>query len=647
LLGVILKYLACVLALIIGFAPGWAYAQLPAPQTPPTYQTQDLKRLSIEELSQIDITTVSRRVEQLSHATAAVSVLRHEDLRRAGVTTLAEAVRLATGIHAAQVFGSGWAISARGFNISTANKLLVAIDGRTVYSPVFSGVFWESQDVLLDDVDRIEVIRGPGGTLWGANAVNGVINIITRPATDTRGFAVTAGAGTVDRGVAAIRYGAPVGAGGYRVYAQVRATDDREFVSGGSAKDDLQFAQTGFRFDSATSGATRWTVQGDLFSAVSGLADRADVRMSGGNVVSRLTHDFSATSAFQVQAYYDRTYRRVPLQYQASRDTFDVDTQQRLRVGNRHHVVFGAGARVSRGDDLGDGPGFFFEPQVRTSTLFSGFVQDEFAVVRDRLFVTVGTKIERNDFSGVEVQPTVRARWSVGRQTIWGAVSRAVRMPTRFDTDLRIRLGATGRLFLTGSEDFKSENVIAYEGGYRLHPADWLSLDLAAYTNRYTDLRSQELPLSFLDPIVLANTMNARTAGAEISATAQVFERWRLQGWYAYLWKEFSRDPGSRDATNGASEANDPSHVALLRSYFDLGKKAELDAVLRFSSALPAPALKAYAELTLRLGWRIRPGLDLSIIGQNLLHDRHEEFVAGTPREYLHRGVHLRATWRY
>jgi iron complex outermembrane receptor protein len=220
-------------------------------------------------------------------------------------------------------------------------------------------------------------------------------------------------------------------------------------------------------------------------------------------------------------------------------------------------------------------------------------------------------------------------------------------MPTRFDTDLRIRLAGTGRLFITGSEDFQSENVMAYEAGYRLRPADWLSLDVATYSNRYTDLRSQELPLSFTDPIVLANTLTAHTAGAEISATAQVMPRWQVQGWYAYLWKQFGRDPGSRDATNGASEANDPSHIMLLRSYFDIGKRGELDAVLRFASALPAPAVNAYAELTLRLGWRLRPGLDLSLIGQNLLHDHHEEFAAGTPREYLLRGVHLRAAWRF
>jgi iron complex outermembrane receptor protein len=371
--------------------------------------------------------------------------------------------------------------------------------------------------------------------------------------------------------------------------------------------------------------------------------------MSGGNVVSRITRTFSPKSELQVQAYYDRTYRRVPQQYRATRNTFDVDAQQRMQLRGRHELVFGAGARVSHGDDLGDGPGFFFEPQVRTSTLFSVFAQDEFALVANRVFLTAGTKIERNDFSGVEVQPTLRARWSAdARHTVWGAVSRAVRMPTRLDTDLRIRLpGSSGRLLLTGSEDFSSENVIAYEGGYRTRPLDWLNVDLAAYTNRYTDLRSQELPTTFVDPVVLGNTLTARTAGLEVSSTAQVLRVWQLNGSYAYHWKRFGKAPSSRDFTDGSSEANDPSHVAMVRSYLNLGRRTELDAVIRYSAALPNPAVKPYTELTLRFGWMLRTGFDLSVIGQNLLHDRHEEFAAGTPREYLHRGVHARVTWKF
>jgi iron complex outermembrane receptor protein len=369
--------------------------------------------------------------------------------------------------------------------------------------------------------------------------------------------------------------------------------------------------------------------------------------MTGGNLLTRMTHQFSPASSLQVQAYYDYTRRRVPLQYRALRHTFDLDVQQRLQHG-RHEIVFGGGARASDGDDLGDGPGFFFEPRTRLSTLFSAFVQDEVAVVTDRLFLTGGAKIERNDFSGVELQPTARVRWSPDDvHTIWGAVSRAVRMPTRFDTDLRIRLGNTGRLLITGSDAFVSENVVAYEAGYRTRPATWMSVDIAAFANRYTDLRSQELPEVPGEPIVLSNTLTARTSGVEVSATAQVGARLLMSGSYSYLRERFGRAPGSRDITGGASEANDPSHIGRVRASLDLATHLELDATIWFASALPAPAVPGYAEMNLRFGWRPRPAFDLSIIGQHLLHDRHQQFAAGTPREYVARGVHVLATWTF
>jgi len=637
-----------ILLMLLAVLPGPAIAQVAQTPVQTSYQTQDLKRLSIEELTQIDVTTASRRDEMLSETATAMVVIRQEDLRRAGVTTLAEALRLAAGVHAAQVFGQGWAISSRGFNISTANKLLVLVDGRTVYSPVFAGVFWESLDVFLPDVERIEVIRGPGGALWGANAVNGVINVITKTSSDTQGTFVRTGVGTENRGFAGARYGGKVRWGNYRVYGQFRAEDDREFVAGGSAKDDVQFGQSGFRMESTAQATVRWLLQGDVYTARSGLADRDDVKMSGANVLSRFTRAFSPSSRLQMQLYYDRTNRRVPNQYQGTRDTFDVDLQQQFSVGSRQDFVAGGGARVSHGDDFGDGPGFFFEPRVRTSTLFGAFLQDEISLKPDRVFVTVGAKVERNDFSGLELQPTGRVRFKIdAKHSLWAAVSRAVRMPTRFDTDLRIRIPNTERLLLTGSDTFESENVVAIEGGYRGQPRRWMSVDLVGFSNRYTDVRSQELPSAPGQPVVLGNTLNTRSAGAELMTSVQALPRWQLHGSYTYLWKRFEKDPGSRDFSNGVSEANDPAHQFRIRSYVDLGRKTELDATVRFTSALPSPAVERYAELMLRLGWQARPGLDLSLIGQNLLHDRHEEFAAATPREYLHRGVHFRVDWRF
>ncbi|MEO8259416.1 MAG: TonB-dependent receptor plug domain-containing protein [Acidobacteriota bacterium] len=618
-------------------------------QSPSAQSAQDLKRLTIEELADLTVTTAAKRIERLSDVAAAISVIREEDIRRSGATSLAEALRLADGVHLAQVYGPGWAISARGFNISTANKLLVLIDGRTVYSPLFSGVFWDVQDVVLADIDRIEVIRGPGGTLWGANAVNGVVNIITRRAADTPGGLVTITAGTETRAVATARYGGTTAGGtAYRAYAKFRADDEHVFATGVPAGDGVQFGQSGFRIESNAARTSFWSVQGDVYYGTEGLYDRPDTRLSGGNLLTRWTRRWSATSQFQAQVYYDRTNRRVQRQYRAGRDTVDVDTQQQLQLGSRHRIVFGAGFRASRGDDLGDGPGFFFDPQVRTSTLGSFFAQDDIVVKPNRLSVIAGAKLEHNDFTGFELQPNLRLRLTPGpRQTVWGAVSRAVRMPTRFDTDLRVRLPASDRLLLTGTAAFVSENVLAYEAGYRVRPAERVSFDLAAFANNYDHLRSQEPPAAPGDAVVLGNGLNARTSGAEIAATATITPRWQAHASYSYLWERFSPAAGSRDVSGGASEANDPSHLFSVRSSLDLPRRFELDAVVRYTSRLPNPVVEPYTELTTRLGWRATDRWELSLIGQNLLHDRHEEFAAGTPRELYQRAVSVRSAWRF
>jgi iron complex outermembrane recepter protein len=631
------------------WAAGAAAQSLDSSPQPSGPVAQDLKRLTIEELAELDVTSASRRLERLDQTAAAISVIRQEDIRRSGATTLAEALRLADGLHVSRTYGPGWAITARGFSIGTANKMLVMIDGRTVYSPLFSGVFWEVQDVVLADIDRIEVIRGPGGALWGANAVNGVINIITKRAADTRGGLVVGAGGTETHALTTVRYGGRVGAaGGYRVYGQFRADDDHVFATGAPGQDDFELGQVGFRIDSDDAAAASWSLSGDFYYGLTGLYDRPDTRLSGGNLLGRWTRRWSSTSEFQAIAYYDRTFRRVEQQYRATRDTVDLDVQQRLQAGARHSLVFGGGVRASRGDDLGDGPGFFFEPQVRTSTLLNAFAQDEIALTSDDLVLTLGAKLEANDFTGLEVSPTARLRWSPGAtQTFWTAVSRAVRMPTRFDTDLRIRFPASTRLLLTGSEDFASENVVAYEAGYRIRPARSVSLDITAYSNRYTDLRSQEPPAVAGAPFTLANGLRARTSGAEASAQFSLSTFLQARASYAYLWKDFSRAADSRDITGGTSEANDPSHLFSFRAYGELPGNFELDTFLRFVSELPQPLVGAYTELDVRLGWPIRPRFDLSIVGKNLLHDAHLEFAGGTPREEFERAVLVRATWRF
>jgi iron complex outermembrane receptor protein len=364
-------------------------------------------------------------------------------------------------------------------------------------------------------------------------------------------------------------------------------------------------------------------------------------------VLGRLTKRWSPTSQFQAQLYYDRTNRRVERQYRAASNTIDLDTQQQMQVGARHRLVFGAGLRYWHSDDLGDGPGFFFSPRIRTTRLVNVFAEDEIAIVPGRVSIIGGAKVERNTFTGVELLPSARLRVTPNaRQTLWAAVSRAVRMPTRFDEDLRIVL-PNGALLITGSSEFKSENVVAYEAGYRVRPSDWLSFDAAAFANRYDDLRSQELPAAAGQPVVLANGLAARTSGVEISASASITNWWQTHASYAFLRKTFSRDADSRDNSGGVSEANDPRHLFSIRTSIDLPSRMQADAMLRHVSSLPSPAVAAYTELSARLGWQVSNHLDLSLIGQNLLHDRHEEFAAGTPRELFERGLSLRGTIRF
>jgi iron complex outermembrane receptor protein len=616
-----------------------------AAQAQSSAQLEELKRLSIEELAETDVTSVSRRSERLVDTAAAVSIINGEDLRRLGVMSVPQALQLAGHLHVSRVSGPQYAVSARGFAITTANKLLVLIDGRTVYSPVFAGTFWEVQDLIMADIDRIEVTRGPGGAVWGANAMNGVINIITKRAAETRGTFINTAAATNMLGPWAIRHGGRLGsAGSYRAYAKVRFEDSHQLLDGTDANDDFDFGQAGFRIESAQTAAGFAILQGDAYTGTTELIDERESSVAGGNLLARWSRGLGTNTQTTVQAYYDHTYRRVPSQYRGTLDTFDLDAQH-TRNYRRHTLVVGGGYRQYRGDDLGDGPGFFFEPRERVSHRLNLFGQDEFAL-GGGVFVTLGSKFERNEFTGFEVQPTVRARWSGPQRSVWAAVSRAVRVPTRFDTDLRFRLPNSESLLLTGTEAFKSESVLAYEAGYRKLYGDRLSVDVAAYINRYDDLRSQELPTRAGEPIVLANMLNALTRGVELSTSVQVAPWWQTHGSYAYHWKELSFDAGSRDATRGASEANDPDHLFKVRSYMNAGP-LEFDVFFRAVSALPQPAVDAYREMDARLGWNVRPGWDLAVIGNNLLSRRHLEFRGGTAPELYERAVSVRSTWRF
>jgi iron complex outermembrane receptor protein len=609
-------------------------------------QSKDLKRLSIEELARIDVTSVSRRPERLSQTAAAVSVVNDEDIHRAGIVMLAEAMRLADAVDVARFNGGTWAVSTRGFNIGSTNKMLVLMDGRSTYSSLFGGTFWDVQDTFLEDLARIEVIRGPGGTIWGANAVNGVINIISKPVAETQGTALTLVGGENDRAIVSGRYGGRAGQGHYRVYGKYRMREAQALANGDSAHDELHFGQAGFRFDSNQTVRTRWSVWGDIYRGTNGFSDRPDGDVAGGNVVGRWSRG-TTDDHFSVQGFYDRSHRKVPQQFEETRHSGEMDAEQHF-VRGRHHVVFGGTIRAYRSDDLGIA-GFRFEPQVRNGWNVNAFAQDELTLMPQRAYLTLGSKLGRNNFTGLEVQPNVRIRYQPGaRQLLWAAASRAVRLPTRFDNDLRLVNPATGAVVLTASDEFETEGVIALEGGYRIQPLARVSIDTALFTNRYDDLRSQEFRQTPSPVVVLDNLLNARTSGVEIASGVQVAPFWRVRGSYAWLHKSLDFDESSTDPTGGIFEGNDPAHLASARSYVDLPRGVSFDAVVRFVGRRPAPVIPKYTELDLRAAWMVRPALELSIIGHNLLHDRHQEQASpNVPAFAFRRSIFARSVWRF
>jgi iron complex outermembrane receptor protein len=623
--------------LALGLAPP-AAAEAPA-------TASDLKSLSIEELMQIDVTSVSRRSERFSRVAAALTVITQEDLRRSGVTSLPDALRLVNSLHVARSTQGSWAVSARGFNSTTADKLLVLIDGRSVYTPLFAGVFWDVQDTMLEDVERIEVIRGPGATLWGANAVNGIINIITKRAEDTQGGLVTAGGGTEERAFGAVRWGGALGkAGHYRVYGKAFDRDPMVFVNGAESGDPMQMKQGGFRGDWRTSEADSFTFQGDAYGGELGQAGRPDTDLDGGNLLGRWSRHSSERSDLEMQVYLDRTHRKIPNQFEEHRDTWDVDLQHHVQLGARHDVVWGGGVRRTE-DRVGNSAALAFVPDRDRRDLFSLFAQDEIGLREDRLHLTLGTKLEHNESTGLEVQPNVRFAWTPDdRRTFWGAVSRAVRTPTRLDEDLE--LSAFGRAFLRGSREFESEKVIASELGYRVQSRPGLSFDAAAFYNVYDDLRSQESAPG--SPIVLGNKLNAETWGIELRSNFQILPWWRGQTGYSFLDKHLHFDPESTDRSAGQGEGNDPQHRFGVRSMMDLPGGVELDTWLRWVSSLPSPEVPGYVTLDVHLGWQAGRRLELALVGRDLLEGRHAEFGPATAsREEVERSLYGKATWSF
>jgi iron complex outermembrane recepter protein len=605
----------------------------------------DLKRLSIEELMRIDVTTAARRAEPIGTVDAAMSVITGDDIRRAGVTTIADALRLADGVHVGRFNNGTWAISARGFNANTANKLLVMIDGRTVYSPLFTGVFWNVLDYVLEDIDRIEVIRGPGAALWGANAVNGVVNIITRHSRDTQGTLVAVSSGNEDPLITAVRHGGTAGTLTWRAYGKFAGRDAQRFASGGDTGDPRRRGQAGFRLDGGADDGVIWLLKGDAFLSRDRFPDRPAGEFNELDLQGRWSIPAPGSSRVEIQSYYRREYRRVPRQLTHHIDVFDVDAQHAGVWARRHEVVWGGGARINRDGTTGSAA-LAFDPEDRTYDVLNVFAQDDIAIVPDRLFATVGAKYEHNAFGGGEFQPNVRARYLMPHsQIVWGALSRAVRRPTRFDTDI-VAFAPNGAVLARGSDDFVAESLIASEVGYRVQPSRLFSLEATLFNHQFTDLRSQDLPPTGF-PIVVGNSLEGESRGLELGVNVQPFEAWRTHLGYTWLDTEIRKAPGSRDVGGGTTEADDPHHLFSLRTSVDLPRGLEVDAMLRAVGALPNPVVPAYTELDLRVGWRARPHLDIWFTGQDLLHDRHPEFGADTPaRTEFERSLRLGITLR-
>jgi iron complex outermembrane receptor protein len=599
-----------------------------------------IKNLSVEELMDIEVTSVSKRPEKLSEVASAIQVITQEDIRRSSATTLPDALRLSPNLQVAQYNAYAWIISARGFNNVFSNKLLVMIDGRTVYSPLFAGVYWDAQSVVLEDVDRIEIISGPGGTMWGANAVNGVINIITKNAKQTKGLYASAAVGRQLHDQLTARYGGSIGSAiNYRVYAQ-RAEYNRTLNGAYQLNaDNWYLNQTGFRLDYDGNKADKLSFQGNLVWG--------NERTSPGHSsfdhqdgMAQWSHAFSEESSLQVQAYYDRMWRRdVPGTFNDQLQTYDIDLQHHFKLSKTQQVVWGAGYRHMMDNAQNTTAIVGFIPAIRTLRLYSGFVQDEIQIV-PTVRITLGTKLLHNDYTGFELQPSARLAWTPGnQQTVWAAVSRAVRTPSRIDVDYRIPAYEAPPTVpqIAGGPDFVSEKLIAYELGYRVQADQRLSLSLAAFYNTYDDLYTVEAAPGTV-VYHIQNGMEGNSQGFELSGLFQASQNWRLRGGYTFFHKNIRDKPGHMFDTT--YEGTDPQHQAILQSMLNLPGNFQFDLVGRVVSGRPrsvianVPDVNAYANLDARLAWQHKY-LELSVAGQNIVNPSHGEFAANRiPRNY-------------
>lgn len=671
-----LKQLIFVIALIPIVCPGAANAE----------EKNTALDLNVEDLLNVQVTSVAKKAQALNDAPAAIFVISHEDIKRSGVTSIPEALRMAPGMDVSRIDANKWAVTSRGFNGRFANKLQVLIDGRSAYTRTFAGVYWENQDVMLEDVERIEVIRGPGATLWGANAVNGVINIITKTAADTQGALLNAGGGTEERGFGSFRYGAKLGENTHaRAYIKGFDRDSNTHLTGKDANDSWTKVQGGFRMDSQLSQQDVVTLQGDLYqnninqssyflssTPPYQLVGNENNDSYGGNILGRWQHTTSVDSEYSLQLYYD-TYSRRETLYDDKRDTLDVDFQHRFDLLNWHDIVWGLSYRFGHdnlsGNTLANGSkGAVVQPASVNDQVFSGFIQDELTLIDNQLWLTVGSKFEHNDYSGFEGQPSARMMWAPHHQhRLWTGVSRAVRTPSRGEqtNTTTAKFFPPNTIFpsplpilgqIEGTRAFQSEEVLTYEAGYRVALSKSVSFDITGFYSDYSDLRATANGRPSLKgnalilPMTLNNAGSADTFGVEVVSVWQMLDWWRWDFNYSWLESEFAGQ-GPQSATPATS----PEHRVSLRAGLSVLPTLDVDLWGRYiSTQYTTGSLgnfnpNGYFNLDLRVAWRPLSNLELSLVGQNLVADKHLEYVQEnqTFPTALDRGFYGKLSWSF
>jgi len=660
---------------VLLLAASWAISA--GAQNPP----EDLSKLSVEDLMNVEVTSVSKKEQKVSQTAAAIFVITQEDIRRSGANNIPDLLRMVPGVNVAQINSNIWAISVRGFDGEFSNKLLVMLDGRIVYLPTFSGTFWDVLDVPLEDIERIEVIRGPGGATWGANAVDGVINIITSKASESRGGMVVAGAGNLDQGFGTLQYGGAAGKStDYRVFAKYFNQDHLPGLSGGNGGDGWHVLRGGFRIDSKLSAKDDLAVTGDIYSSRSGdisgtvnsiaspavQAEFNESNATGGYIQADWIHRQSERSDTSLQVSFDRYRRNDALR--ETRNTLDLDFAHHFRWGSRQDVVWGVGYRYSSSTTDGNLI-FSLNPADLNTQLFSAFAQDEVALIPERLSLIAGAKIEHNYFTGFGVMPTLRATWALHQQqTVWAAISRSLRTPSEIDTASQLTVngfvppgGPPVLIRIVGNPAFQDEHELNYEAGYRIQLQDRLSVNLTAYYNSYSQLQTSEPEPTFSEtdpppphivmPLKYENLMRGETHGIEAFATWKVTSRWTLAPAYAFEGIHLHLDPSSQDTMSvAADQGSSPRQWARLGSHVALLHGLAWDVSANFVGRLANPAVASYTRIDSQISWHLREHLSASLVGQNLAQDHHIEFLStgGTGfSSYMKRSGYAKLTWRF